>query len=257
MLSPATYNNQNTFRYILQEKHSQKTSKPNNQKHWSTSPKTIKWFFVNEKLSHISSQLDQLLDSSVGTHLNVDLYLCHGVHVFGFIALIIVGGKKGSNRLRLGGAIFQILLLMRPEAGKLRSYPKKWKNTRFTIETCDCISTCVCSTFDCLWVKFVSNIQLIGYRISPVRMCVKEGSCTGNHHTTIYPKKNIHQIISKISLLCVVLIQASNIIKPLPLPPSNVGGCTSVERTGAAWRTPGAGAGGAAAGAAGAWMDAS
>ena len=97
-------------------------------------------------------------------------------------------------------------------------------------------------------IKYIIYKYSKGYRISPVSMCVKEGSCTGNHHTTIYPKKNIHQIISKISLLCVVLIQASNIIKPLPLPPSNVGGCTLVERTRAAWRTPG----GAAAGAAGA-----
>ena len=105
--------------------------KPLNQTIESTEapPQKFKWFFVNEKLSHISSQLDQLLNSSVGTvFISTVSTLRQGVHVFGFImAVIIVGGKKGSNRLRLGGAIFQILLLMRPEAGKLRSYQKKTK----------------------------------------------------------------------------------------------------------------------------------
>ena len=115
----------------------------------------------------------------------------------------------------------------------------------------------------------LSNIT-VGYSISPMCMCVKEGFCTGNHDTSrglVDTSRDLaffchlqstrrttnlsHHIkkISKISLLCVVLIYI------LPLPPSN-GGCTLVERTGAAWRTPGAGAvavgAGAGAGAAGA-----
>ena len=72
--------------------------KPLNQTIESTEapPQKFKWFFVNEKLSHISSQLDQLLNSSVGTvFISTVSTLRQGVHVFGFImAVIIVGGKR-------------------------------------------------------------------------------------------------------------------------------------------------------------------
>ena len=147
MLSPAIYTTIKIHSSTLNQSsynknHSQKTSKQNNQKHWSTSPKICK----QKAESHIFP-----VGPTSRFHcwdrfrLRTRLYLCHGVfsRVFGFImAVIIVGGKKGSNGLRFGGAIFQILLLLRPEAGKLRSYSTKMKKIQDSqLKTCDCINT--------------------------------------------------------------------------------------------------------------------
>ena len=125
------YNNQKTFKYIksviLQQKSLPKKPRNKTIKSTEAPPQNLK----RKAESHIFP-----VGPTSRFHcwdrfrLRTRLYLCHGVfsRVFGFImAVIIVGGKKGSNRLRFGGAIFQILLLLRPEAGKLRSYSTKMK----------------------------------------------------------------------------------------------------------------------------------